>query len=166
MSGKWRKESLKAHNSIRVLHHSRPLMWSNSLAQKAKQLAENLASRDYIGSQDLNEEQGENIAQLRQIKDSDSLAQKAVDLWYNEIKSYSFSYPEMNPKNRHFIQMVWKKTKTLGMASTKSPSGEYTFVVALYGGPDIDNKLLHDNVLRPGKKNDVYTTFKRSRGPH
>lgn len=160
---KWREESLKAHNHLRKLHHSPPLVWSNSLAKKAKNLANALAAMDFIGSQDLHEEKGENIAQLR-IKpgEGEDLAQKAVDLWSKEENSYSYSYPQLNPSNRHFIQMIWKKTRKFGMASTGSRSGENTFVVALYGGPGVDHKLLRDNVLRAGKKHDVYTTFKRS----
>ena len=118
---------------------------------------------DYIGSQDLHEQNGENVAQLRQPENNDMLAQKAVDLWRKEAGSYSYSYPQLKPSNRHFVQMVWKKTKTLGMASTRSRSGEYTFVVALYGGPSIDKKHLRDNVLRSGHRHDVYTTFKRSK---
>lgn len=118
---------------------------------------------DYIGSQDLHEEKGENIAQLRTKPGASyELAQKAVDLWSKEENNYSYSYPQLNPSNRHFIQMIWKKTRKLGMASTGSRSGEYTFVVALYGGSGVDHKLLRDNVLRAGKKHDVYTTFKRS----
>lgn len=160
---KWREESLHAHNHLRKLHHSPPLRWSNSLAKKAKELANTLAAMDYIGSQDLHEENGENIAQLHIKPESyNQLAKKAVNVWYKEANAYSFSYPQLTPSNRHFIQMIWKKTKTLGMASTSSRSGEYTFVVALYGGPGVERKRLRDNVLRSGKKNDVYTTFRRS----
>ena len=62
------------------------------------------------------------------------------------------------------MQIVWKGTKEMGLAFAKSPHGDNAFVVALYNPPLIEgNGHLQQNVLRPGMKNDLYSTIKRKR---
>ena len=97
-------------------------------------------------------------------------AKKSTHMWYDEIKSYSFSYPEVTSQNHHFVQLVWKGAKEFGMARAKSPYGDYSFVVALYYPPGVNSRTLTKNVFRQGRGKgvDVYSTFRRqniSRGP-
>ncbi|XP_068709805.1 myb-like protein F isoform X1 [Montipora foliosa] len=154
-----KKESLQEHNKFRRKHLSPPLQWSNALARKAQQIADTLATKDFLTIDDLQEQQGESFAQIKHTKEH--LAKKAIDKWYSEINSYSFSYPQITGKTRHFVQIVWKGTKEMGFAIAKNPTGDYAFVVALYA-PSIDSKKhLGQNVLRPGVQNDLYSTFKR-----
>lgn len=154
------KEALEEHNKLRRKHLSQPLLWSYSLARKAQQIAQRLAGKDFLTLNDLQEPHGESLAQIKY--NNEHLAKKAIDKWYSEINSYSFSYPEINEKTRHFAQIVWKGTREMGLAVAKSPSGDYAFVVALYS-PPIDSKgHLRQNVLPPGVKNDLYSTFRRS----
>lgn len=157
------RESLQEHNKLRRKHLSPPLLWSNSLARKAQHIAQNLAAKDFLTLDDLQEQHGESLAQIQYT--SEHLAKKAIDKWYSEINSYSFSYPKISEKTRHFAQIVWKRTKKMGLAVAKSPSGNFAFVVALYS-PPIDNKEhLRQNVLAPGVKNDLYSTIRRRRTP-
>ena len=154
-----KKESLQEHNKFRRKHLSPPLQWSNALARKAQQIADTLATKDFLTIDDLQEQQGESFAQIKHT--NEHLAKKAIDKWYSEINSYSFSYPQITGKTRHFVQIVWKGTKEMGFAIAKNPTGDYAFVVALYA-PSIDSKKhLGQNVLRPGVQNDLYSTFKR-----
>ena len=154
------RESLKEHNELRAKHFSPPLLWSHALTRKAQKIAQSLAAKDFLTLDDLQEPQGESLAQIQYT--DQHLAKKAVDKWYSEIKSYSFSYPKISPKTRHFVQIVWKETKEVGLAVAKGPNGNYAFVVALYSPPIIDsNGHLRQNVLRPGMKNDLYATIRR-----
>ncbi|XP_073238625.1 uncharacterized protein [Porites lutea] len=156
------RESLEEHNELRAKHFSPPLLWSHDLSSKAQAIAQRLATKDFLTLDDLQEPQGESLSQIQYT--DEHLAKKAIDKWYSEIKSYSYSYPKISPKTRHFVQIVWKGTKEMGLAFAKSPHGNNTFVVALYNPPLIEgNGHLQQNVLRPGMKNDLYSTIKRKR---
>lgn len=139
----------------------KPLKWSQTLADRAQKLASNLAIKLSIRPSDLEEENGESIAQLRRSPKEEVC--RSTRLWYTEIKHYSFSYPELTPENHHFVQMVWKGAKELGMGKAKSPYGNYSFVVALYDPPGVNPHTLIKNVFRlgKGKEIDVYSTFRR-----
>lgn len=152
-------ESLEEHNKLRAKHFSPPLAWSASLARKAQTIADNMAAKDFLTLDDLQEPQGESLAQI--LYTGESTARKAIKKWYNEIQSYSFSYPKINDKTRHFVQIIWKGTKEMGLAVAKSTSGEYAFVVALYNPPISSEGHLRQNILRPGLKHDLYSTIRK-----
>lgn len=40
--------------------------------------------------------------------------QSAVDAWYNEVASYSYSNPGWSGATGHFTQLVWKDTTRVG----------------------------------------------------
>ncbi|KAL9983266.1 hypothetical protein ACROYT_G005412 [Oculina patagonica] len=155
------RESLEEHNKLRARHFSPPLSWSAPLARKAQKIAQSLAAKDFLTLDDLREPQGESVAQT--LYTGESTAKKAIEKWYSEIQSYSFSYPKINDKTRHFVQIVWKGTRKMGLAVAKSASGEYAFVVALYDPPISSEGHLRQNILRPGLKHDLYATFRRKR---
>ena len=149
---------MKEHNRLRAKHFSPPLSWSASLARKARKIAQSLAGKDFLTLDDLQERQGESIAQI--VYSGESTITKAIDKWYKEIGSYSFSYPKINSKTRHFAQITWKGTKKMGLAITRSGSGEYAFVVALYNPPVSSERHLQQNILPPGLRHDLYSTFR------
>lgn len=155
------RESLEEHNKLRAKHFSPPLSWSTSLARKAQKIAQSLAEKDFLTLDDLREPQGESVAQI--LYTGENTAKKAIEKWYNEIQSYSFSYPKINDKTRHFVQIIWKETRKLGLAVAKSANGEYAFVVALYDPPISSEGHLRQNILRPGLKHDLYATIRRKR---
>ncbi|KAJ7390732.1 hypothetical protein OS493_022813 [Desmophyllum pertusum] len=151
------QEALAAHNKLRAMHHVLPLQWNVTLAEQAQQTAESVASdpSTYQG-----EPAGENIAQI--WHDLPRAPLKATTIWYSEKKSFSFSYPELNDKVKHFTQMVWKDTTQLGMGAAPSPSGKYVIVVALYRPMGNDIHRIRDNVQRAGPAQDVYATIKET----
>ena len=156
-----KEESLEEHNNLRRKHFAQPLSWSNALAKKAQKIANSLATKAFLTLDDLQEQQGESVAQVQYT--NQHLAKRAIDKWYSEINSYSFSYPKINSKTKHFVQIVWKEAKEMGLAVARRPSGDYAFVVALYSPAINSKKHLQQNVLRPGVRNDLYSTFKRRR---
>lgn len=150
---------MEEYNKLRAKHFSPPLSWSSSLARKAQKIAQSLAGKDFLTLDDLQERQGESIAQI--LYNGENPAITAIEKWYKEIESYSFSYPKINSKTRHFVQIAWKGTKEMGLAVTRSSSGEYAFVVALYNPPVSSDSHLRQNILPPGHKHDFYSTFRR-----
>ncbi|XP_078354759.1 uncharacterized protein LOC144639307 isoform X2 [Oculina patagonica] len=149
------QEALVAHNKLRAMHHVLPLQWNATLAEHAQRTAESVASDP---STFQGEPVGENIAQI--WHDLPRAPLKATTIWYSEKKSFSFSYPELNDKVKHFTQMVWKDTTQLGMGAAPSPSGKYVIVVALYRPLGNDIHRIRDNVQRAGPAQDVYATIK------
>ncbi|XP_020627503.1 protein PRY2-like isoform X1 [Orbicella faveolata] len=149
------QEALVAHNKLRAMHHVFPLQWNATLAEQAQRTAESVASDP---STFQGEPVGENIAQI--WHDLPRAPLKATTIWYSEKKAFSFSYPELNDKVKHFTQMVWKDTTQLGMGAAPSPSGKYVIVVALYRPLGNDIHRIRDNVQRAGPVQDVYATIK------
>jgi len=149
------QEALVAHNKLRAMHHVLPLQWNATLAEQAQRTAESVASDP---STFQGEPVGENIAQI--WHDLPRAPLKATTIWYSEKKAFSFSYPELNDKVKHFTQMVWKDTTQLGMGAAPSPSGKYVIVVALYRPLGNDIHRIRDNVQRAGPVQDVYATIK------
>ena len=149
------QEALTAHNKFRSLHHVLPLQWNATLAEQAQNIAESVASDP---STFQGEPAGENIAQI--WHDLQRAPLKATTIWYGEKKAYSFSYPVLNDKVKHFTQMIWKDTNQLGMGAAPSPSGKYVIVVALYRPLGNDSHRLRDNVQKAGQQQDVYATIK------
>ena len=149
------QEALVAHNKLRAIHHVFPLQWNATLAEQAQRTAESVASDP---STFQGEPVGENIAQI--WHDLPRAPLKATTIWYSEKKAFSFSYPELNDKVKHFTQMVWKDTTQLGMGAAPSPSGKYVIVVAFYRPLGNDIHRIRDNVQRAGPVQDVYATIK------
>lgn len=79
-----------------------------------------------------------------------------VEDWYSEIKNYDFDDPEVSihpphEASAHFTAIVWKSTKTLGIAKARGKDGKL-FIVATYYPPGNFPSKLRDNVLPPTNK--------------
>lgn len=77
--------------------------------------------------------------------------QRAVDMWYEEIKDYSFRKPGFSSGTGHFTQVVWIDSVEMGVAKASNANGTQ-FVVARYNPPG--NVLGHfpENVQPKGSK--------------
>ena len=105
---------LDAHNAARAKHCVGALTWSAQAAAAAQQWA-NRCTRSGGGfAHDGNRGSfGENLAWGTSMT-----AQRAAELWYQEIRSYNFAAPAYtsNPPVGHFTQMVWAGTTQVGCA--------------------------------------------------
>ena len=137
---------LDAHNKVRAQHCAPALAWSPKLAQVAQQWANTLKSQGckfgHSGGQ-----YGENLA----AGSTGSLDGKAVtDMWYDEIKQYTFPNGGFSMQTGHFTQVVWRETTQMGCATTTC-RGMDTWVCE-YDPPGNVDSMYRQNVLRPGCK--------------
>ncbi|KAI0374243.1 PR-1-like protein [Pilatotrama ljubarskyi] len=97
---------LQAHNSVRAQHGAAPLSWSDDLAAKAQQWANNCVFQHSGGKLG---PFGENLA----AGTGDSYGiQSAVKSWTDEVSEYDPN----NPQPSHFTQVVWKASTQVGCA--------------------------------------------------
>ncbi|KAI0361709.1 PR-1-like protein [Trametes cingulata] len=97
---------LQAHNSVRAQHGAAPLSWSDDLAAKAQQWANNCVFQHSGGKLG---PFGENLAAGT---GSSYGIQEAVKSWTDEVSEYDPN----NPQPSHFTQVVWKASTQVGCA--------------------------------------------------
>lgn len=124
---------LAAHNKYRAAHSAPALKWSTEAASKAKSWANHMTSTK-VFEHGNHEGMGQNIAtKMSSGGEVDMTAQEAVDMWYNEVKSYNFSKPGFSMNTGHFTQVVWVESTHMGAA--KASQGSHCYVVANYLPP-------------------------------
>jgi len=109
------QQYLSAHNSVRAQHGAAPLSWSNNLAAKAQQWANNCVFKHSGGQLG---PFGENLA--AGTGSSYGIA-AAIKSWTDEVSQYDPS----NPQPSHFTQVAWKSTTQVGCA-VQSCSGIFS----------------------------------------
>ena len=121
---------VSVHNDLRAKHGSPALRWDDRAAKAAQQWAEELAKTgdfrhgNYEGmGQNLFYNVGPEIP-----------AQKVVEYWYNEIRSYDFNNPGFDENTGHFTQVVWAATEGIGIG-VKLANDRKMYVVANYTPP-------------------------------
>jgi hypothetical protein len=134
---------LLEHNKCRYIHYSKPLIWSDSLAKEAQKWAEHLAESGCL-IHSTSSEYGENVAYSSEVLNGYDLSQ----LWYDEIKHYSFVKPGFTTQTGHFTQMVWEGTKEMGVGMAIAPDGT-SYYVARYNPPGNKLGCFEENVLSP-----------------
>ncbi|KAI0762912.1 CAP domain-containing protein [Fomes fomentarius] len=97
---------LQAHNSVRSQHGAAALSWSDDLAAKAQEWANNCVFQHSGGKLG---KFGENLA--AGTGGSYGIG-PAVKSWTDEVSDYDSS----NPQASHFTQVVWKGTQQVGCA--------------------------------------------------
>ena len=129
-------EALLIHNNARSEVAVPDLKWSLSLSKDAAKWAAQMAEEDkmYHSENHTRSSQGENLFSTT-ATDSITPARRASQLWYDEIKLYTYS-TILSGENDfyqigHYTQMVWKNTTEVGMAMAVSNSGK-TYIVARY----------------------------------
>merc|ERR1711963_1126962 len=121
---KFRQDSPAAHNVYRAKHGVPDLKLNNELNALAQEWAEDLIANNAFEHRP-NTKYGENIFQSGGKAARDQ-AQGAVDVWYSEIKDYSFGTEpsQGGPVTGHFTQVVWKGS-TVVVVANYSPAGNY-----------------------------------------
>ncbi|XP_046862410.1 Golgi-associated plant pathogenesis-related protein 1-like [Xenia sp. Carnegie-2017] len=84
--------------------------------------------------------------------------QEAIKRWYNEGRYFSFSSPQISKDTSPFTQVIWKKSKQLGIgcAERNGLLIHDLYVVALYNPAGNTLIEVRENVRKPGKVNNVY----------
>ena len=135
---------LDAHNRVRAKHCAPALQWSPKLAQVAQQWANSLRDQGckfgHSGGR-----YGENLAGGT----SGTLDGQAVtDMWYDEIKLYSFPSGGFSMQTGHFTQVVWKQSTQLGCGVTTCRGMDIW--VCEYDPPGNVQGMFRQNVLPTG----------------
>lgn len=139
LSPKARQEVLDFHNKARKDVGVEPLKWSPELAKFAQAWADHLAEEGEFahrpGDGDWAQKYGENIA-------INGTVLKGAEAWYAEIKDYKAGDPVPEDfstfKAGHYTQMVWGRTKSVGVGSAvmkKGPFKGQLVIVANYDPP-------------------------------
>jgi uncharacterized protein YkwD len=138
------KALLAAHNRARQRHCAPPLRWSKKVAASAERWAATLRARG-CPLQHSGGEYGENLA----AGTAGTLdAATVVELWYREVKDYSWKRGGFSMSTGHFTQLVWRATDELGCALAQCRGIDLW--VCQYAPPGNVQGQYRDNVLPAG----------------
>jgi len=124
---------LAAHNSVRRSVGVPPLVWSDRLADFAQEWADYLAAhRQFFHRRD--SPYGENLFEITGARGSPS---EVVNDWASESRDYQYRSNDCRGVCGHYTQIVWRDTKRVGCAASRSgrtevwvcnydPPGNYT----------------------------------------
>ena len=115
--------------------------------------------RSSLAAPEVDETYGENAIKISDVPyHCDYGMQEATKRWYNQGQKYSFSSPQVDRDTASFTQVIWKKSRQVGVgcAEKKGLLTHDLYVVALYNPAGNTLAEVRDNVLRPGKTKDVY----------
>ncbi len=128
--------ALKIHNKARSSLGITSLEWSSKLADEASLYAKTLAINDNGLIHSNNNSSGENLYMIC-CYDNDSefkfILKNASEAWYDEVKDYKYGPIKSYDTKMigHYTQMIWLKTKLLGIGYAVSSKGAI-YVVARY----------------------------------
>lgn len=144
-------ECLKAMNDYRSRHQVPALRLNAQISKISQSWADQIArSNNFSHNRSAvynNVDLGENIAMKWNSNKTQFSGQEIVEMWYNEIKDYSFR-THSGPKTGHFTQLVWKASTEVGIGKAVAPDGKF-FVVANFNPPGNFVGRFGENVLPP-----------------
>ena len=124
------KNLLKLHNDYRIIYKAPNLELNDELCQLAQEYADkcaDLQSTDLTPVLYKNECLGENISEF----DGDiSTTSTIIKEWANERKNLEYNY-NYKDQTKHFTQMIWKNTQSVGFGFSSS-SNEKNYFVSFY----------------------------------
>ena len=130
-------DCLSLHNELRRRHGSEAVEWSDDLYRKAREIADRIAVQGVL-QKDIGkyEQPGLSLAAIdlntMNNKTAATPCTRAVEGWYGQKLNYNFEHPRLSEENRDFTQLVWKGTKTMGLARATSDDGRTAVVAAVY----------------------------------
>lgn len=121
---------LNLHNTYRSRHQQTPPLRkpSSRLQTYANKRAQELAGTDNF-SHPTNCPYGENLF-MGYGKDFN--CKDAIKSWYDEIKIYNYNQASFSKQCGHFTQIVWKGTREVACARSKSRKSGNVYVVVSY----------------------------------
>ncbi|KRF79067.1 uncharacterized protein Dvir_GJ10085, isoform D [Drosophila virilis] len=131
---------LISHNIFRIKHGCPIFYLDDDFSTECKKYAE-LAKEEALKHSAANGTYGENLCYTT------DQAELCVQMWYDEVKDYDFDKAEYSPATRHFTQLIWKATESLGVGQATSSSGRH-FVVARYKPAGNTEGKFKENVPR------------------
>ena len=130
---------LKIHNDIRIQYKAPQLKLNNELCQLAQEYADKCADLQSIDLYPVlynNECLGENISEF----DGDiSTASTICEDWVNE--SQFLTSRKYKDETKHFTQMIWKETQSVGFGFSSSSNGKNYFVTFYFPAGNIFNEF-------------------------
>ncbi|XP_033332223.2 uncharacterized protein LOC117223804 [Megalopta genalis] len=147
---------LELHNRYRQTHNSPPLEIIDELSESAQKWADRLAEEGMLVYKS-DPDYGENIfAGFLRDSPENAKPEDPIELWYREGRY--FKYGEETPKNvedvRHFTQLVWKATTSLGIGTAIGDDKE-TYIVCFYQPPGNVPEEFAANVLAPVEEGEA-----------
>ena len=138
-------EVLKKHNEIRKKHNCANLELNINLTILAQKYADNFDILDKsnfpienFNNQPLGFNYTKFNGEISNIK-------KICDDWINEGKNIDKNNKKYSSKTKHFTQIIWKKTKEIGIGLSELNNGEKIFVVYYSPAGNIFNEF-KDNI--------------------
>ena len=109
------RDMLAAHNSVRARVGMAPLSWSDRLATRAQDWADNLMARKQFAHRP-NSAYGENLFEVTGAYVSPS---EVVNAWARESRDYDYRSNKCHGVCGHYTQIVWADTREVGCAVSR-----------------------------------------------
>ena len=156
----FQSDCLRRHNELRKTHSCPPLSLSKSLCSKAQEWSEHLVNAQKY-SHSAGRQQydiGENLA-FRWYTNGQKRPKgdEIADVWYNEIRDYSWEVPELNSQrfSAHFTQLIWKSTSLVGFGVAANGEGKVC-IVAQYQSAGNTGDFLENVPMRVDGKTEFW----------
>jgi len=125
-------DALETHNKYRKRHAVPPLELSKDLCDAAQEYADHLAKNN-VFEHSGDPVYGENLYWSWSSDPSWVLSgDEPVDSWYDEKKGYNYAKEPRDTESGHFTQLVWDKSRHLGVGLAKSATTGKYFAVMKY----------------------------------
>jgi pathogenesis-related protein 1 len=112
------RQTLAAHNAVRMRVEVPPLAWSSELAQVAQEWADTLLRKGTFQHQARNP-YGEN---LFEIDGATAAPAEVVNDWASEARDYRYRTNSCTAVCGHYTQIVWRGTKRVGCGVAQNQS--------------------------------------------
>ncbi len=116
------QEMLDSHNRHRANHCAAPLTWSNALASRAQQWADQLQQSSCAFQHSPNSPYGENLYFFAPA--GNMSPDQIATGWYDEVSLYNFNSGAFSMSTGHFTQVIWRDTQKLGCGVSMCNGGE------------------------------------------
>ncbi|CAF1318719.1 unnamed protein product [Rotaria sordida] len=145
----FQNETLSAHHFYRARHCAQPLQLNDTLSRSAQDFAQQLADTNqfhHSGTEGV----GENLYMASNSNGIKINGSAAVTAWYNEIKDYNFNNGSFSMATGHFTQVVWIKTRSIGVGIAYGNEDTSVYVVVRYSPPGNYEGQYQENVRPEG----------------